>query len=221
MPEQQAAGKLLALTFDDGPNTGTTVEILDILEQYGTAASFFLVGRNITAETVPVVRRAYDMGCEIGNHSETHSYLDTLPAAAVMAEVNAVSRKVREITGEPPHFFRPPYIAVSETMFRCAGLPFIAGFGADDYLESVTAQERYDGVMRQSQDGAIVLQHDMAGNSQTVTALRRLIPDLRAAGFSYVTVSELFRKKGVEPAPYTLYSLVQPAEPRDAYAEDS
>ncbi|MBQ3940886.1 MAG: polysaccharide deacetylase family protein [Oscillospiraceae bacterium] len=217
MPEQQAAEKLLALTFDDGPNTETTVEILDILEQHGAAASFFLIGRNITEETAPVVRRACAMGCEIGNHSETHSYLDAMPAAAVEAEVSAVSQKIRRITGAPPRFFRPPYIAVSETMFQSVGLPFIAGFGVDDYLESVTAQERYDGVMRQACDGALILLHDTAGNVQTVQAVRRLVPDLLAEGFTLVTVSELFRRSGVEPAPYTLYSHVrQPAGQRGA-----
>lgn len=209
MPEYPAAGRMLALTFDDGPNTGTTAEILDILEQYGAAATFFLIGRNITAETAPVVRRAYEMGCEIGNHSDTHSYLNELPADAVRAEVGAVTQKIRRITGEPPHFFRPPYIAVSETMFKSVGLPMIAGFGVDDYLETVSAQERYEGVMRQACDGAIILLHDMAGNEQTVSAVKRLVPALLAEGYTLVTVSELFRRSGAEPAPFKLYSRVR------------
>lgn len=208
MPDQPAAGKLLALTFDDGPNTETTVEILDILEKYGAKASFFLIGQSINPQTEPVIQRAYDMGCEIGNHSESHSYLNELPASAVEEEIGSVSRKIRAVTGESPHFFRPPYLAVSETMYRCAGLPFIAGIGVDDYLDSVTAEERYAGVMRQAADGAIILMHDFWGNEQTVRAVERIVPDLQAAGFTLVTVSELFRLKGAEPKPFTLYSGV-------------
>ena len=211
MPEQPAAGKMLALTFDDGPNTETTVRILDILEQYDARASFFLIGQNITPETEPVIRRAYDMGCEFGNHSETHCYLNELPADAVQAETGSVSEKIRAITGEPPHFFRPPYIAVSDTMFRCVGLPFISGLGVDDYLESVTAEERYAGVMRQAEDGAIILLHDFWGNEATVRAVERLVPDLIREGFALVTVSELFREKGAEPRPFTIYSVVRQA----------
>lgn len=211
MPDQPAAGKLLALTFDDGPNTETTVEILDILEQYGAKASFFLIGQNISPETEPVIRRACAMGCEIGNHSETHSYLNELPAAAVLAETAGVSEKIKAVTGEPPHFFRPPYIAVSDTMFKSVGLPFISGYGVDDYMDSVTAEDRYAGVMRQAEDGAIILLHDFWGNAATVEAVKRLVPDLLEAGFTFVTVSELFRRKGVEPKPFTIYSCVKQA----------
>ena len=66
------ADKVIALTFDDGPNTSTTTEILDVLEKHGAVASFFLVGKWIDQETAVVVKRAYEMGCEINNHSWDH-----------------------------------------------------------------------------------------------------------------------------------------------------
>ena len=69
---------VIALTFDDGPNTGTTCEVLDILEKYMVRASFFVVGNNITPETEGVIKRAYDLGCEINNHSKTHSVMPDL-----------------------------------------------------------------------------------------------------------------------------------------------
>lgn len=64
-----AEKKVIALTFDDGPNTTTTNEVLDILEEYDAVASFFLIGDNISEESAASVKRAYDMGCEIDNHS--------------------------------------------------------------------------------------------------------------------------------------------------------
>ena len=68
--EQQ---KLAALTFDDGPTIGITDQVLDILEENDVKASFFLIGQQITEETEYLVKRAYDMGCSIENHSLTHA----------------------------------------------------------------------------------------------------------------------------------------------------
>lgn len=198
--------KIIALTFDDGPNTGVTADILGILGETHTAASFFVIGENITTESAPVLRRAYDMGCEIGNHSLTHSDMTQMTAEAVSAEIAETSRKVAEITGERPRFFRPPYIAVSETVFSAVQMPFICGWGVDDFKDSVSTAERVAGVLRQARDGGIILLHDKAGNFRTVEAVRQIIPALTEQGYRLVTVSALFREKGVTPQPRILYS---------------
>ena len=65
--------KIAALTFDDGPNTVTTPQVLDILEKYGVPASFFVCGKNIDPESGEVMKRAVKLGCEIQNHSRAHS----------------------------------------------------------------------------------------------------------------------------------------------------
>jgi len=92
--------KLIALTFDDGPNTTTTKDVLDILEQYDAKASFFLIGDNINDESAKSVKRAYDMGCEIDNHSKTHSNMAAMDADTVKAEIAFVDEWVEQITGE-------------------------------------------------------------------------------------------------------------------------
>lgn len=56
---------MIALTFDDGPNTDTTPLVLDKLEEHGIVASFFVIGNNITDESAEVMKRAYNMGCDI------------------------------------------------------------------------------------------------------------------------------------------------------------
>ena len=66
-------GKVIALTFDDGPNVTCTPKVLDLLEKYGVKASFFLIGDNIDEQSAEVVKRAYTMGCEINNHSRSSS----------------------------------------------------------------------------------------------------------------------------------------------------
>ena len=68
--------KQIALTFDDGPNATTTVQVLEKLKKYNVRASFFLIADNITEESAKVARQAFDMGCEINNHSKTHSHID-------------------------------------------------------------------------------------------------------------------------------------------------
>ncbi len=190
--------KYIALTFDDGPNTTTTNEVLDVLEQYGIKGSFFLIGNNINEESEKSVKRAYDMGCDIGNHSKSHPYMNELSVEEIEAEIDYVNDKIVEITGEEPKFFRPPYIAINNTMYDTIDLTFISGFGCNDWDDKVTAERRAKVIIRQAQDGGIILLHDAQGNSKTVEALHTIIPELQAQGFEFVTLSELFEIKGVK-----------------------
>ena len=132
----------IAITFDDGPNTTTTMEILDVLEKYQVRASFFLIGTNINDESTKSVKRAYDLGCDIENHSKTHSYMDKMTADDIKDEVAYVNDKVKEITGTTPKFFRPPYIAVNNTMYDSIDMTFISGLGCNDWEDRITADYR-------------------------------------------------------------------------------
>lgn len=200
--------KVIALTFDDGPNTTTTNEVLDKLEKYGVVASFFLIGDNITDESAKTVKRAYDLGCEINNHSRSHSNMTELSAEDIQAEYRYVDDKVFEITGEHTKFFRPPYIAVHQVMFDNIYVPFIAGIGASDWDDRMTAEKRAKTILKQAKDGDIILLHDMEGNSATVEALDTIIPELQAQGYKFVTVSELFEAKGITPDMEKVYTNV-------------
>lgn len=200
--------KLIALTFDDGPNTTTTNEVLDILEEYNAVASFFLIGNNINNESAAPVKRAYDMGCEIDNHSKTHSNMSNMTEEEMIAEIEYVDNYVFQITGEYTKFFRPPYIDTSPAMYDAIDKPFICGVGCNDFMENVTAQERADTVISEAKDGLIVLLHDARGNSQTVEALKIIIPTLKEEGYEFVTLTELFERQGETPVEDQLYSEV-------------
>ena len=188
----------IALTFDDGPNTTTTAEILDLLEKYQVRASFFLIGSNLNDETAKVVKRAYDLGCDIENHSMTHSYMDKMTSEEIADEINTLNDKIKDITGEAPKFFRPPYIAVNNVMYDTIDMTFISGLGCNDWDEKVTTDRRVLVLQRRAKDGLIFLLHDAEGNSQTVEALDEAIPYLLEQGFQFATISELFELKGVE-----------------------
>ena len=188
----------IAITFDDGPNATTTMEILDVLEKYQVRASFFLIGTNINDESAKSVKRAYDLGCDIENHSKTHSYMDKMTSDEIKDEVAYVNDKVKEITGTTPKFFRPPYIAVNNTMYDNIDMTFISGYGCNDWEDRVTAEYRAKYLEKKAADGVIFLLHDAEGNSKTVEALDKAIPILLEKGFQFATISELFELKGVE-----------------------
>ncbi len=204
----EEGSKLIALTFDDGPNTTTTCEILDILEENDAKATFFLIGRNISEESAATVRRAYDMGCEIGNHSKSHSNMPALSDEEIIAEIQYVDEYVTEITGEGTKYFRPPFIDVNDKMYELIDQIFICGIGCSDYMDTVTSDDRYNYLMEEAKDGQIFLFHDAAGNDMTVEAVARAVPELKAQGYEFVTLTELFERQGETPKDYVMYDRV-------------
>ena len=197
---------IIALTFDDGPNTVITPQVLDILENEGIVASFFLIAQNITPESAEIVRREQAMGCDIENHTVTHPFMDKMSVEEIRKEVDGCTEKIIEITGKAPKFFRPPFIAVSREMYENIDMTFICGMGCEDWVPTVTAEERAERVLANAADGQIVLLHDMQWNQNTVEALKTIIPELKKRGYSFVTVSQLFEQKGVTPQHGWLYS---------------
>ncbi len=200
--------KLVALPFDDGPNADTTPQVLDILTEYGIAASFFLIGASVTPESAKVARRAWEMGCEIENQSVRHEHMGGMTPEELRREIDGCTGKIVEITGEKPRFFRPPYIDVSPVLFDTVDLICICGRGCQDWVPEVPAEDRARSLLSTVQDGDIILLHDMPGNTETVKALRTVIPALMDRGFRFVTCGNLFREKGVTPARGGMYNNV-------------
>ena len=201
--------KIIALTFDDGPNTVTTPQVLDIIEKHGVPASFFVCGDNITPESAEVMKRAATLGCEIQNHSRTHSDMTGISSQDIKEEIDFTSDKIEEAVGIRPRFFRPPYIAVNEKMHEVIDLTFICGLGAEDWLDEISAEERYNRIISQAADGLVILLHDMEWNEKTVEAVDMIIPELQRQGYKFVTVSKLFEIKNVSPKRGEMYTIVK------------
>ena len=146
------------------------------------------------------------MGCGIENHSLTHGFMNQMTVEQIRAEVQACTDRIVEITGEAPKFFRPPFIAVSQEMYDNIDLTFICGAGCEDWVPTVSTQERIDRVLANAEDGQIVLLHDMMWNQNTADALKVIIPELKKRGFRFVTCAQLFEEKGVTPKKGWLYS---------------
>jgi len=109
----------LALTFDDGPNPAWTPQLLDILAAHSVHATFFMVGEFALAEPA-LVRRIAEAGHLIGNHSWSHPNLALTSSAQVREELHSTSNALGQITGEPVHFFRPPFGARRPAVLRIA-----------------------------------------------------------------------------------------------------
>ena len=99
--------KFVALTFDDGPST-LTPRILDLLETYDATATFFVIGGQVDATTEQTVRRAVEMGCEIGSHSFTHPYMSKLSEEEQLKQSEQTIAAIEQYA-PTPRYFRPPY----------------------------------------------------------------------------------------------------------------
>ena len=190
---------LIALTFDDGPNTEITPLVLDKLEKYGVPGTFFLIGENITDESIEISKEAFRKGHEIENHSFTHPYMNTLSVDEIRSEIRKTEEILFKITGQPSLFFRPPYIEVNQDMHDNIDLCFICGLGCEDWELSVPADVRASRTLENAHDGAIILLHDMEENFPTVEALDTIIPELKKRDYEFVTLKELFKAKGMDP----------------------
>lgn len=200
--------KLIAITFDDGPDETTTL-VLNKLQKYNTVASFFLIGKNVNDTTKAVVQRELSMGCEINSHSWSHSHMNEMSSEDIANEMQKTSEAIYKVVGIYPKFFRPPYIETNNIMYNVIDIPFIDGIGCSDWDPSVSTEARVETVLNKAKDGDIILLHDSIGNTKTVDALDALIPGLRDKGFTFVTVSQLFEQKGVNSnIKYKLWSNV-------------
>lgn len=183
---------MVALTFDDGPGIYTD-KILDALEKFGAHATFFVLGQ-LASKYPETVKREYDIGCEIGNHSYNHAWLTELDYKSLVSQIKNTSESISNITGVAPSLLRPPYGRYNNTTKKASGMPLI--LWSIDTLDWKTrnADSTVNTVMTSVQDGDIILMHDIYEPS--AQAAVRLIPNLMSAGYQLVTVSELAFYKG-------------------------
>ena len=188
-------GKMIALTFDDGPSS-TTSQVLDILDKYDVKATFFLIGQNINGNTRSILERQNASGHELANHSYTHSDMTTMDWSSIQNEINQTNNLIQQYTGQTAKFFRPPYISVNNTMYSAIDMAFIQGTMHNDWDGTSSSSQIANSVISGVADGQIILLHDFQGNTATVNALPTIIENLQNQGYQFVTMSELFSYKG-------------------------
>jgi cellulose synthase/poly-beta-1,6-N-acetylglucosamine synthase-like glycosyltransferase/spore germination protein YaaH/peptidoglycan/xylan/chitin deacetylase (PgdA/CDA1 family) len=209
--------KKLVLTFDDGPDPEWTPRILDILSQKHVPASFFIVGMN-AENNIPLVKRIYREGHEIGDHTFTHPNIAEVSHGRAVIEMESTRLLIECITGHSTILFRAPYnadftpekvdelvpVAIARTKnYLDIGesidpLDWEPNVPADSIFNRVVARKmELDTGERKETGGNIILLHDAGGDSReaTIKALPRIIDYFQSRGYTFTTIADLLGKK--------------------------
>ena len=180
--------RYIALTFDDGPDSILTPQLLDLLESYNVPATFFVVGQRVRGNEA-ILRRMIQDGDEIGNHTWDHQNLTCLSSSKIKKEVLADQKIILACTNYEAKLFRPPYGACNVSSKKAVGMPFVLWTVDPKDWRDRNANIICKRVLKETKNRSIILLHDI--HPTTLEAVKRFIPKLKEAGFIFVTVSEL------------------------------
>ena len=218
--------KLVALTFDDGPLSPYTEQYLDILNQYGVKATFFNLGDNVQANP-ELAKRVVDEGHQLCNHTMAHNQLTAVDNEVVYSEITRSAAVIQEATGVLTSHLRPPYGDFTERSWLGSGGSITASIRWN--ADSVDwALPGVDAIVSNSllnlHSGSIILMHDGGGDrSQDVEALPRIIEQVQADGYEFVTIADLMRAMGSIPEDVCSGTGTMPADavwPQEISPED-
>ena len=187
--------KLISFTFDDAPSR-TIEPILAVFAAFNeenpdcpATATFFFNGKYFDSNTPHTLHAARALGMELGNHSYSHFDLTTLSETQLKDEIDRTDALLQKIDGKKHHLFRAPFGRINELVRSAVHTPILDW--TIDTLDwtGATEEDIYHKIWTQKFSGAIVLMHD--GYEPTVDALKRLLPDLKAAGYQVASVSAM------------------------------
>ncbi|GMA60841.1 polysaccharide deacetylase family protein [Alicyclobacillus fastidiosus] len=190
--------KVVALTFDDGPDPTYTPQVLQLLAENHDQATFFLIGRKVS-EHPDIVRQTEFLGNELGNHTFSHRHLAHMNTSELAGELDQTQNAILQATGQKCKYFRPPrgyYDEPSVLTAHDRGYPVIMWSWDEDSRDwqAPGVHNIVNNVLKHVHPGDIILMHDGTGNSkQTIAALRKILPDLHKRGYQSVTISDLLR----------------------------
>lgn len=205
-------GKIV-LTFDDGPDPDYTPRILDILKRENVPAAFFVVG-SMAEKNISLLRREYEEGYEIGNHTFFHPDISTISIKRVNLELNATRKLIESVTGRSTILFRPPFNADAEPQTLAEVIPvaesrkqsyITIGESIDpwDWQPGVTADSIIARTIRMKDAGSMLLLHDAGGDTreETVKALPEIIHFFKSHGYKFTTIADVLGKTKDELMP--------------------
>lgn len=226
---------LCALTFDDGPSN-YTADLLDMLNEYGIPATFFMLGKNVNLRP-DLVRRMVAEGHEVGNHSWSHPQLRHLSEAQQLEELGRTSAALRNL-GAEPRFVRPPYGAFNDTTINVArqlGMSIVLwSLDSNDWRRLPADYARLSDTRGKIYPAGklrgVFLFHDSL--KRTVQDLPRIVRDLRLGGCErFVTLSDylsgmledepplLMTRRSLSPREDALPVQAEPEMPPESYPD--
>lgn len=195
----------VALTYDDGPNGWVTREVLEVLMETGTRATFFVVGTRVKGHA-QYVQREHDEGHAIASHNWQHVYATQVSKTELLTMPPKVNKVHTEVIGIAPTYARAPGGLWKPMADAGMGWPLIQWTAEARDWEGESGRDPYlvnSQILGMTEDGGVILMHDMKKNS--VIASELFIPALQERGFMFLTVDELFAKDGVALQPDTAY----------------
>ena len=206
-PAQIPDGPFAALTFDDGPKAGTTGPLLDELSRRGIHATFFVIGENVEGNEDLLLRMDRE-GHQIGLHTFHHRSLANVNGADFYAEVDKLRDTLSGLLGRKDFMLRPPYGMITPSNRARAGAPIILWSVDPEDWSDRDSDRQTASILGQVTDGSIILLHDIY-DASVETALR-VVDELMAQGYKFVTVEELFALRGVTPENGVEYRCLPP-----------
>jgi peptidoglycan/xylan/chitin deacetylase (PgdA/CDA1 family) len=196
--QRPAGGRLVALTFDDGPFPGQTERILDTLARYQVKATFFMLGVQLRRYPA-LAQRVVAEGHSVGSHTYWHDSLNLESPARSRREVIGGRRALKNATGVNSRWMRPPYGGMDAAVWRTVRSLKMSvvmwDVDSNDWRRPGT-RAIVATVLRDTKPGSVILMHDGGGDrAQTAAALAVIIPRLEKAGYTFVTVDELARAR--------------------------
>lgn len=183
--------KVVALTFDAAWGADKTQGILDILHEHGVDGTFFLVGFWID-KYPDMVKKIAESGCDIGNHSNNHLNMSSLDKDKIAEELDYVTQRVNELTGQTTKFFRPPFGDYNNTLMDVVEQKSMIGVQwSVDSLDwkGISATEIVSRVTKNVTNGSIILFHNNSDN--ILEALPLVIANLKNQGYKMVALSDM------------------------------
>ena len=183
--------KKIAITFDAAWSAEDTDEIIEILNDYNAKATIFVLGTWVDANP-DAVKKFYEKGHEIANHSDTHKLFSKVSREEVIKEIKECNKKIEKVTGEKVKLLRAPsgdYDNKSIEIADSMNMKMIQWSVDSLDWKKLSTQEIYSRVVTKTENGSILLFHN--GVANTPKALRMILEKLKNDGYEFVTVSEL------------------------------
>jgi peptidoglycan-N-acetylglucosamine deacetylase len=189
--------KQIALTFDDGP-TLSTPALLEVLAEHNIRATFFMCGRNVR-RFPEIARSVVDAGHDVGNHTESHSYLHFRSPEQIYRELAMAQQSIRTVTGCRAKWFRAPYgvrwfgLKSAQRRLGLTGVTWTL-IGRDWKWPGYRVARL---LLSKAKNGSIFCLHDGRGTEAgpdiraTIEAVEAVVPRLKAEGYEFVTLSDM------------------------------
>jgi chitin deacetylase len=196
VPRVNTSQKVVALTFDDGPTTEATTQILSVLDQEQVRATFFVTGAELE-KNMAEAKRIVAAGHELGNHTYSHVRMIFVTPSFVKQEIERTDQLIREAGYQGEIYFRPPFakklFALSYYLSSTGRKSITWDVEPDSHPEIAADSDKIaEHVLSKTQPGSIILLHVMyRSRSESLQAVQKIIEGLKAQGYSFKTVSEL------------------------------